>query len=147
MFYWEPKSCSAIPDRHGPHIRRSLRLLACDSTASESNWPAFIFSRPLFKSRLSAWIREIIPVGECQRLIRQCANRVFRWCWKCCAIPLRRLRSEGGTSGGEEGDEDGEWGGELVAAGGRYKMVVLLEQHGLIYHSPGVRRRSPGCEF
>lgn len=38
-------------------------------------------------------------------------------------------------------------GGVLVAAGGRYKMVVLLEQHGLIYHSPGVRRRSLGCEF
>lgn len=31
--------------------------------------------------------------------------------------------------------------------GRAHKTVVLLEQHKLIHHSPGVRRRSPGCEF
>lgn len=38
-------------------------------------------------------------------------------------------------------------GSQLRGGRWRYKMVVLLEQHKLIYHSPGVRRRSLGCEF
>lgn len=51
--------------------------------------PLFISPCPLFKSRLSAWKREIIPIGEHRHLIRLFACRVFGSCWKCSAIPLR----------------------------------------------------------
>lgn len=58
-----------------------------------------ISSSPVFKSRLSTWVREINPVGECQHLIR-CASRVMclQVVLEMFRVPLRRLlRSEGGT--------------------------------------------------
>lgn len=60
--------------------------------------------------------------------------RIFSWCRSLSVLGcLQCLHNEGESAQG-----GGRW---------RYKMVVLLEQHKLIYHSPGVRRRSLGCEF